>query len=84
MKKFILFSGSSYYADGGAFDIISDFDTMEECQVVWSYITDAITNAFEDYSWAHLLNTETKEIIILEMGGYCGRPKDWYNYEMND
>lgn len=30
MKKYLLFAGHSYYPAGGAFDLIGDYDTLEE------------------------------------------------------
>lgn len=30
MKRFLLFSGKTYYAGGGAFDLRDSFDTLDE------------------------------------------------------
>lgn len=58
MKKFLLFAGFPYDAGGGWCDFISDFNTIKEAEK----IIHAVDNKGRKYGWAHIVNTETKEV----------------------
>lgn len=61
MKRFLLFSGQTYYAQGGAWDFDNSFDTLDEARaegkrmegeytVDWWHIFDAEEGIIEEKS----------------------------------
>lgn len=66
MKRFMTFTGATYYATGGANDFLNSFDTAEEA------IQAGRNNCDEDYpreentfadDWWHVFDSEKSEII---------------------
>lgn len=57
MKKFLLFSGSIYYASGGWLDFKSSHDTLEEANQT------AMANISHGYDWWHVVDTETMQEV---------------------
>lgn len=48
MKKYMLFAGDTYYPSGGFFDLVGDYDTVEEAREKgakydWYQVVDSIT-----------------------------------------
>lgn len=69
MKRFWVFAGESYYAEGGMADYIGQFDN----------IADAIKAGLtaEDASWWHVLDTKSMKIVAHVSGSYTGQvPKE--------
>lgn len=52
MKRFLLFSGATYYPGGGTDDLVGAFDTVDEAKDAWNTLHD----------WASILDTQTGEI----------------------
>lgn len=66
MKRFMTFTGSTYYASGGANDFLDSFDTADEAILAGRNACD------EDYprkefqcadDWWHVYDTEENKII---------------------
>lgn len=55
MKRYLLFSGATYYPGGGWEDFVGDYDTPEEIQVG--------VESLPRYQWWHIVDTETKAIL---------------------
>lgn len=54
MKKYLLFTGDTYYPSGGWDDFVDDFDSIEEA------LAYAAKNGRD---WFHIVDTEIKRII---------------------
>ena len=68
MKRFIVFAGDFYYPAGGAADIVSDFDTLDEAKTWRGHST----------NWLHVLDTETGEVHETHRGEWKVEPlEDW-------
>ena len=63
MKRFLLFSGDSYYPSGGWSDFDKDFDTVDEAK-------SHIVQNRED--WYEIVDSTTGEIVN------CSLRSDWY------
>jgi len=62
--KYLLFAGDSYYADGGALDLQTGGEDLDEL----------ITKAMILHKdWWHIFDTEQMELIAGKAGGYCGQ-----------
>jgi hypothetical protein len=66
MKRYLLFSGATYYPAGGWHEFRADFATLDE----------AIANYTPaEYDWAHIVDTKlllTDDPIVWTSGGGCG------------
>ena len=56
MKQFVLFAGDCYYPGGGVSDFIGDFHNLIDAQIF----------PLRSVDWAHILNTETGEVIEFD------------------
>lgn len=54
MRRYLLFAGSAYYADGGWNDWHGDFDSIEEALVHRTTL---------HYDWWHIVDITTKAIV---------------------
>jgi len=59
MKKYLLFSGVSYYPCGGFSDFMGDFLSIEDAK-----LCEAPTKKTHD--WAHIVDTETMMIVLMK------------------
>lgn len=59
MKRYLGFSGSTYYPSGGWEDFIGSFDTPEAAK-------EAIYESHADwrYSWGHVVDQETGTVVL--------------------
>jgi len=58
MKRFLLFSGQTYYAAGGAFDFDKPFDTIAEAESEAKRMAEAFT-----VDWWHVYDSEERCIV---------------------
>lgn len=58
MKKFLVFTGSDYYPNGGMGDFRADFDTLDEALKF-------LVNDRETWDWKQIYNTETRKIVDI-------------------
>lgn len=72
MKKFLLFAGADYYADGGWNDFHGSFDTVAEAEAIaaslpedssgsWWHVVDALTGAWCAGSQADRIGAQSRE-----------------------
>lgn len=62
MKRFILFAGDTGCANGGAYDYVDSFDSIEDIKCCAKLLKDDIC-----YVWAHLLDVETGNIHEIDL-----------------
>lgn len=66
---FLLFAGDYDTTERGAYSLIGDFDTLDEC--IESANRKRYTNSpnieYCHYQWANALNTETFEVTEIEI-----------------
>ncbi len=67
MKRFLLFYGHSYYANGGWADFRGDFETLDKATRAGIA---AMSATYSD--WLHVIDTETRRVVAYINGGYCG------------
>lgn len=67
MKRFLVFAGLNFYAAGGWLDFFKDFDDPEKAKKF-------AKKKAKEYNWAHVVDTETMEILKEDSveGEYCG------------
>lgn len=71
MKRYLLFTGMSFYAGGGWIDFRGDYDTVEEA------VTAAATrSAINDDVWYHIVDATTRKVVKYIDGCYCGLVPD--------
>jgi hypothetical protein len=70
MKRYMLFAGDSYYAEGGAGDFKDDFFELENAIRAGKL---ALENRCD---WWHVFDTENRKIVALKNGSYCGQFDD--------
>lgn len=58
MKRFLLFSGYTYYAAGGAFDFDADFDSLAEAQTEGERALEK-----KGYDWWHIYDSEKRAVV---------------------
>ena len=76
-KRYILFAGDRYYPEGGAYDLIDFFDSVQEA--VNHFQTELGIQI--DSPWANIYDLQKKEVTISfhEYDGWVDG--DWrYNY----
>ena len=61
MKRYLLFNYDQYYPFGGWEDFQGDFDSIAEAQ---SYHAEKFPKGHFSGGYAHIVDTETKEIIL--------------------
>jgi hypothetical protein len=59
--KYLVFSGYSYYPDGGWNDYDGAFSTLEEAK-------DSVKD-FDYQQWAHIVDANSEEIVLIAAGG---------------
>jgi hypothetical protein len=75
VKRFLLFAGDSFYANGGCYDLIGDFEGDEEVKAAWiSYMESRGDDATSD-PWGHYLDTLNKEVYIIREGCLSGQSR---------
>lgn len=72
MKKYLLFSGKSYYANGGILDFKGSFDSLEDAVAKGRYQLD---NTYED--WFHVYDSESNIVKAYIDGSCCGNVTGW-------
>ena len=70
MKRYILFAGYSYYAGGGANDLVTSCDTEEEAIEIGSRMCD-ISVEEGDTDWYNIFDTTTLKITHKYGFIYC-------------
>lgn len=68
MKKYLLFSGESYYARGGWYDFAGTYDTIGAAKAAGKK-----KMMDDNMDWFHVVNSETGKIVCEIKGCYCGR-----------
>ena len=75
MKRYLAFFGAHYYPAGGMYDLLNDFDTIDECKnaidkkVIEDFIPDDGDTIEEhlryqwEYRWANIYDTKTKKEV---------------------
>lgn len=72
MKRYVVFAGKDYYANGGAQDFWQDFDTA----IAAKEVADVLGGKDEgDFQWSHVFDTETYLIIYQVRRGKVERPE---------
>jgi hypothetical protein len=68
MPRYLVFFGTSYYANGGWLDFYSSADTLEKA------LADARSAMAEDdgLDWCHIVDASTMTIVAGKGGQYCG------------
>jgi hypothetical protein len=74
MNRYLLFSGCSFYANGGWIDWKGSYASLEEATAVAARI---ITEEDEDFSvgvddWWHVVDVETGKVVAGKQGVYSG------------
>lgn len=72
MKRFMLFVGQSFYANGGFLDFVDSFDSAQEAVDCAVSKYDPPDGMFAD-EWWHVVDIETQQIVAKQEGDYCGR-----------
>lgn len=69
MKRFWLFTGDDYYADGGVCDLAGDFNTLNE-----AIAAPKKSRMFpsQPAGWWHILDTELRIVFQGKIGSYSG------------
>lgn len=68
MKRYLVFSGASYYAGGGWLDFGEAFDTLDQAI---EYGQHCLKHDFHD--WYHIIDTNTGKIVNQVEGTHCGK-----------
>ena len=68
MKRYLLFAGQSYYANGGWADWKGTFDTLEEAV---AHLTKL------DIDWFHVIDIQTLKAVKFVEGSYSGELPDF-------
>ena len=67
MKRYLAFSGSHYYANGGMGDFISDHDTLPTAvQALFSHVAQLETETSKiwgTYRWGEIYDTDERRIV---------------------
>jgi len=71
MKRFLVFAGNSFYADGGALDFRDHCDTLEAAMA-------AATELKRTFDWFHILDGETRKIVAFAEGSHCGSARHFH------
>ena len=72
MKRYLVFAGEDYYANGGALDFQSSFDSMDDAAAHGKRIIGKRISEYETAEWWHVFDAETGRIVCGVSGGYCG------------
>lgn len=59
MKRYLVFSGLTYYPDGGWSDFDSDHDTLEEAN-------EARKDKHSKFGWSEVVDTESMRSVIVQ------------------
>jgi len=78
--RYILFAGSSFYANGGSRDVLSSGNDLGALRVIAKagYLLFPDEPVSEDnwrrsHDWWHILDTSTMTIVAGKSGSYCGK-----------
>ena len=71
MSRFILFAGETYYAKGGAHDLVDSFGTLAEAQAYAEAIMQKDKYRFQ---WFHVFDIGTKSIVAKSKNQALGAP----------
>ena len=58
MKRYLVFSGSNWYPEGGSRDFVGDYDTLEVAKNSLIAFPELAS-----WDWWEIWNTETREVI---------------------
>ena len=72
MKRYWLFAGNSFYADGGFSDYRGSFDTIDEAQAEFVEVEKELYSE----GWYHVFDSEMERIVDFVNGSYSGDLKD--------
>lgn len=70
MKRFLAFSGESYYAAGGWDDFCGAFDLLDDAEKA------ATSASYGTGTWWHVVDTETLEIVKGGGFSYAGQDRN--------
>ena len=70
MNRFLLFTGMTYYADGGANDFIGSFENIEDAEMAGKNMCDKEQKGVFADDWWHVFDLESKK-IVSECGFIC-------------
>jgi hypothetical protein len=68
VHRYLVFTGNSYYAQGGWNDCIGSYEDLEEAKGA------ALARVDEELQdWAQVVDTTTLKIVAAREGAYCGK-----------
>lgn len=67
MKRFLLFCGPCYYAEGGWHDFKGDFDTLEAAKRKYGRYAQKLRKD-KGPTWGHVFDTEAQTVHELPLG----------------
>lgn len=80
MKRYLLFSGKSYYAQGGWHDFVCSFSSLDEAAAFANYIEGEwpFESEWEEgdvkFEWWHVVDTESGAIVAKSEWQAHGAP----------
>jgi endonuclease IV len=72
MKRYWLFAGNDFYADGGFADFRGSFDTLEATK---EQLVD-LSGGRQSLDWYHVFDSQSNKIVDFEEGCYSGELDD--------
>jgi len=69
--RYLLFAGYSYYAGGGATDLVQSSDDHD-----WLVHSGLALEGAGDHDWWHIWDVEEEKITAGKQGAYCGTYDD--------
>ena len=80
MKRYWVFVGADYYANGGMADFVGMSDSKDEAQQLFERERDLVLERVELW-WGHIIDSKTGEIIQKATGDYSGDLEgQWLNF----
>jgi len=73
MSRFILFAGETYYARGGAHDLVDSFGSLVEAKAYGEALLEKDRYRFQ---WFHVFDIGTKAIVAKSQNQALGAPHD--------
>ena len=74
MRRYMAFSGKSFYADGGWLDCRGASDDLGEAVALAKAQP---KDEWDKRDWWHVVDAHTGEIVDGVGGSYCGSNDDW-------
>ena len=63
-KRFLVFGGSRYYPEGGAYDLLESFDTIAEAKA----FADGFIDGERSLAWVHVFDSSCESSVPIV---YC-------------